>query len=63
MANIDVQRKKKSPLPWIIIALVLLAALSYYLWTRNQTHDNGELEGAARDTITTTTTTTDTTPR
>lgn len=63
MANIDVQRKKKSPLPWIIIALVLLAALAYYLWTRNQTHNNGELNGPLTDTVTTTTTTTTDTTR
>jgi CHASE3 domain sensor protein len=35
MAQIDVQRKKKSPLPWIIIALIVLGALAYYLWSRN----------------------------
>jgi CHASE3 domain sensor protein len=60
MANIDVQRKKKSPLPWILIALLLLAALAYFLWSRNKTHDNGEVTGT--DT-TITTTTTDTTRR
>ncbi len=36
MADLDVQRKKKSPLPWILIGLLLLAILAYFLWNRNR---------------------------
>jgi hypothetical protein len=36
MADLDVQRKKKSPLPWILIGLLLLAVLAYFLWNRNR---------------------------
>ncbi len=60
MAHIDVQRKKKSPLPWILVGLLLLAAIAYFLWTRNQTHDNGNLNEPVTDSINTTTPTTDT---
>jgi lipopolysaccharide export system protein LptC len=35
MANIDVQRKKSSPLPWIILAVIILGILAYFLWSRN----------------------------
>lgn len=40
MADLDVQRKKKSPLPWILIGLLLLALLVYFLWDRNKEEDN-----------------------
>jgi hypothetical protein len=36
MADLDVQRKKKSPLPWILIGLLLLAVLAYFLWNKNR---------------------------
>lgn len=31
MAELNVVRKKKSPLPWILIALVVLGLLAYFL--------------------------------
>jgi hypothetical protein len=31
MADIDVQRKKASPLPWIILIIVALALLAFFL--------------------------------
>lgn len=34
MADLDVQRKKKSSLPLILIGLLLLAILVYFLWNR-----------------------------
>lgn len=36
MADLDVQRKKKSLLPWILIGLLLLAVLAYFLWNRSR---------------------------
>jgi len=36
MADLDVQRKKKSPLPWILLGLLLLAIVAYFLWNRNR---------------------------
>ncbi len=39
MADIDVQRKKTSLLPWIILILVALALLAFFLIGRN----DGEL--------------------
>ncbi len=39
MANIDVQRKKSSPLPWIILVLVILGLVAYFLW--NRSHNAG----------------------
>jgi multidrug resistance efflux pump len=36
MANIDVQRKKSSPLPWIILVVLILAILAFFLWNRSR---------------------------
>jgi lipopolysaccharide export system protein LptC len=35
MAELLVQRKKRSPLPWVILALLILAIVGYLIW-RNQ---------------------------
>jgi len=32
MANIDVQKKKSNPLPWIILIILILAAVGYFVW-------------------------------
>lgn len=32
MATLDVQRKKKSPLLWILLTLLVLAIVGYFLW-------------------------------
>ncbi|HVE60935.1 MAG TPA: hypothetical protein VNA26_03900 [Chitinophagaceae bacterium] len=34
MADLDVQRKKKSPLLWILLTLIILAAIAYFVWDR-----------------------------
>ena len=36
MANIDVQKKKSNPLPWIIITIVILAVVGYLIWRNMQ---------------------------
>ena len=43
MAELDVVRKKKSPLPWILLGLLLLALVAFLIW--NNTRDN-TVEGA-----------------
>ncbi len=40
MADLDVQRKRKSPLPMILIGLLLLAIVAYFLWNRYGRDDN-----------------------
>lgn len=40
MANIDVQKKKSNPLPWIIILILALAVAGYFIW-RNSQQPNG----------------------
>jgi hypothetical protein len=32
MATLDVQRKKKSPLLWILLTLLVLAIVGYLIW-------------------------------
>jgi len=32
MANIDVQKKKSNPWPWIILLLILAAIAGYFIW-------------------------------
>lgn len=36
MAELDVQRKKKSPLPWILLILAILAVLAFLLLNNNK---------------------------
>lgn len=42
MANIDVQRKKSSPLLWIILVVAILGIAAYFVWNRygNKTNNN-----------------------
>ena len=54
MANIDVQKKKSNPLPWILLVLVILAVVGYLLW-RNM--DKNEAVGTGNNADTTTMTT------
>ena len=56
MANIDVQKKKTNPLPWIILVLLILAVVGYLAW-RNMNNPAGTVTNNAD----TTTTVTDTT--
>jgi lipopolysaccharide export system protein LptC len=37
MANIDVQKKKTNPLPWIILVLLILALVGYFVWRNMNT--------------------------
>jgi len=32
MAELDVVRKKKSPLPWILLALLVIAIIAFLVW-------------------------------
>ena len=41
MAELDVQRKKKSPLPWILLIIAILAILAYFLTRNNDVVDEG----------------------
>ena len=50
MADLDVQRKKKSPLPWILLALLILALVAFLIWNNRDSIDN------ATDPVTTDTT-------
>jgi lipopolysaccharide export system protein LptC len=59
MADLDVQRKKSSPLPWIILMLVALALLAFFLIRNN----DGELNTTAPVTTDSTVTEIDTTDR
>lgn len=47
MANLDVQPKKQSPLPWIILAVVV-AALAIWFFTRDS--DGGDASADPADT-------------
>ena len=58
MANIDVQKKKPNPLPWIILVLVILAIAGYFIW-RNMENKGTLSPGTGTDT---TITRTDTIP-
>ncbi len=58
MANIDVQKKRSNPLPWILLLLVALAIAGYFIW-RNT--NNTAAATSTTDSTTSTTTTTDTT--
>ena len=51
MAQIDVQKKKANPLPWVIIILLVLAVAGYLVWRNMQ-------QPAPANTTTTDTTTT-----
>lgn len=50
MANIDVQKKKSNPLPWILLVLVILAIAGYFIW-RNM-NNRGTLGTGTTDTTT-----------
>ena len=52
MADLDVQRKKKSPLPWILLALIILAVVAFLLWNNRDEIDNATTPVATDTTIT-----------
>jgi len=41
MAELDVQRKKKSPLPWILLIVAILAILAYFLLNNDKEVTDG----------------------
>ncbi|HYH14793.1 MAG TPA: hypothetical protein VD794_06230 [Flavisolibacter sp.] len=53
MAELYVERKRKSPVLWILLALILLAVVGYLVWANRDRLDNN-----ATTTEQTTTTTT-----
>ena len=62
MADINIERKKRSPLPWIL-GLLALALLAFLLLRGLGGDDEGRTEGVVVDTTTATTpATTTTTP-
>lgn len=60
MANIDVQKKKSNPLPWIILALLILAVVGYLVW-RNMNDPDDDATTTDTTTVITDTTSTITT--
>lgn len=52
MADLDVQRKKASPLPWIILIIVALALLAFFLVGRNDGEANRTTPVTTDSTIT-----------
>jgi hypothetical protein len=59
MADINIERKKRSPLPWIL-GLLALALLAFLLMRGMGRDDDERTEGVVVDTTTATTTTTTT---
>ncbi len=39
MANLDVQRKKKNPLPWVLLGLLLLGLIAFLVWRQYNVAD------------------------
>ena len=39
MADLDVVRKKKSSLPWILLALLLVALVAFLVWNNSRDND------------------------
>ncbi|GAA4338766.1 hypothetical protein [Flaviaesturariibacter amylovorans] len=62
MAELLVQRKKKSALPWILLALIILGIIGYLLWRNQQGAASAAPVGDTTTTTTTTTTGTTTNP-
>lgn len=58
MAELYVERKRKSPVLWILLALILLAVIGYLVWANRDRLDND----ATKTEQTTTTTTTNAAP-
>lgn len=51
MAELNVQRKKKSPILWIILALIALALIFYFLKGGSETKTSSNLDTTAKDTV------------
>lgn len=50
MADIDIERRRRSPLPWIVLGVLVLAALAFLLM-RGRDGDRAE-DGRRVDTLT-----------
>lgn len=53
MAELYVERKRKSPVLWILLAIILLAIVGYLVWANRDKLDN---DGTTTEQTTTTTT-------
>jgi hypothetical protein len=53
MAELYVERKRKSPVLWILLAIILLAIVGYLVWANRDRIDN---DTTTEQTTTTTTT-------
>jgi hypothetical protein len=40
MAQLDVQKKKSNPLPWILLALLVLGIIGYLIWRNSNNADD-----------------------
>ena len=57
MAELYVERKKKSPILWILLALIILAVVGYLLWANQDKLTNNPAPATTTEQTTTTTTT------
>ena len=55
MAELYVERKRKSPVLWILLALILLAVVGYLVWANRDKLDNNTTTNTQQTTTTTTT--------
>lgn len=58
MAELYVERKRKSPVLWILLALILLAVVGYLVWANRDKLSNDTTNPQQTTTQQTTTTTT-----
>jgi putative exporter of polyketide antibiotics len=58
MAELYVERKRKSPVLWILLALILLAVVGYLVWANRDKLSNDNTNTQQTTTQQTTTTTT-----
>jgi uncharacterized protein HemX len=56
MAELYVERKKKSPVLWILLALIILGVIGYLLWANQDKLTNDTPATTTEQTTTTTTT-------
>jgi len=50
MAELDVQRKKSNPWPWIILALLILGIIGYLVWRNSNDNNAGTTDTTMTDT-------------
>ena len=55
MAELYVERKRKSPAIWILLALVLLAVVGYLVWANRDKLDSDDTTTTTQQTTTTNT--------